>query len=112
MIGVLFTNDAAVQDRLVPVLLVAAIGQPLAGVVFVLDGVLIGAGDGRYLAWAGVAVLVVYAPAALLASSLGGLVLVWIAFAGIFMAARGVVLMVRAQGDRWMVTGVSASPRR
>ena len=34
------------QDLLVPVLLVAAIGQPLAGVVFVLDGVLIGAGDG------------------------------------------------------------------
>ena len=29
-----------------PVLLVAALGQPVAGVVFVLDGVLIGAGDG------------------------------------------------------------------
>ncbi|MGB9011919.1 MAG: MATE family efflux transporter [Aeromicrobium sp.] len=112
VLGVLFTNDANVQDRLVPVLLVAAIGQPLAGVVFVLDGVLIGAGDGRYLAWAGIVVLLVYAPAALLASSIGGLVLVWIAFAGIFMAARGVVLMVRAQGDQWMVTGVSASPRR
>ena len=40
---------------LTPVLVVAALGQPLAGVVFVLDGVLIGAGDGRYLAWAGLA---------------------------------------------------------
>ena len=35
-------------------LVVAALIQPVAGVVFVLDGVLIGAGDGRYLAWAAV----------------------------------------------------------
>ena len=47
-----------------PVLLVAALFQPVAGVVFVLDGVLIGAGDGRYLAWAGIAVLVAFAPLA------------------------------------------------
>ena len=55
------------SDLLVPVLLVAALGQPIAGVVFVLDGVLIGAGDGRYLAWAGLVTLVVYAPVALAA---------------------------------------------
>ena len=42
-----------------PVLLVAAVAQPVAGVVFVLDGVLIGAGDGRYLAWGGIVVLAV-----------------------------------------------------
>ena len=47
------TPDPAVADLLVPVLLVAAVLQPVAGVVFVLDGVLIGAGDGRYLAVAG-----------------------------------------------------------
>ena len=52
-LGPLFTGDARVHDLLVPVLLVAAAGQPVAGVVFVLDGVLIGAGDGTYLAWAG-----------------------------------------------------------
>ena len=46
-------------------LLVAALGQPVAGIVFVLDGVLIGAGDGRYLAWAGIVVLLVYVPAVL-----------------------------------------------
>ena len=50
-------------------LLVAALGQPIAGVVFVLDGVLIGAGDGRYLAWGGLLVLAAYAPAALLAAA-------------------------------------------
>ena len=41
---------------------VLAAGQPLAGYVFVLDGVLIGAGDARYLAIAGVVNLAVYLP--------------------------------------------------
>ncbi|MGA8988421.1 MATE family efflux transporter, partial [Aeromicrobium sp.] len=50
----LFSSDPAVQDALVPALLVVAAVQPLSGIVFVLDGVLIGAGDGAYLAKAGV----------------------------------------------------------
>ena len=76
-------------------------GSPIAGVVFVLDGVLIGAGDGRYLAWAGLAVLVVYTPAAFAAAYVtGGLVAVWVAFAAVFMGARFVVLTRRARGDR------------
>lgn len=75
--------------------------------MFVLDGVLVGAGDGRYLAWAGLLTLVVYTPTALLVSSIGGLVMVWVAFAGVFMAVRGVVLIVRVRSDRWMVAGAS-----
>lgn len=39
----LFTSDRAVQDTLIPALLVVALSQPIAGVVFVLDGVLMGA---------------------------------------------------------------------
>ncbi len=105
-LGALFTGDGEVRDRLVPVLLVAALGQPLAGVVFVLDGVLIGAGDGRYLAWAGTVVLVVYAPLALVAALAGGgLLAVWAVFAGVFMGARFVALVGRSRGDRWLVTG-------
>ncbi|MGC5412024.1 MATE family efflux transporter, partial [Streptomyces sp. DT225] len=46
----LFTSDTAVRDALLPALLVVAATQPIAGVVFVLDGVLMGAGDGPYLA--------------------------------------------------------------
>ena len=114
-LGPLFSSDPEVHDLLVPVLIVAALGQPIAGVVFVLDGVLIGAGDGRYLAWAGLAVLAVYTPAAFAAAYLtGGLVAVWVAFAAVFMGARFVVLTRRARGDRWMVTGVvtSQSTRR
>lgn len=67
-VGPLFSGDERVHSALTPVLLVAALGQPIAGVVFVLDGVLIGAGDGAYLARAGLVVLLVYAPAAILAA--------------------------------------------
>ena len=109
-IGALFSPDPEVQRLLVPVLLVAALGQPIAGVVFVLDGVLIGAGDGRYLAWGGLLVLAAYAPAALLAAAgPGGLVPVWLAMVVVFMGARYVVLTRRARGDAWLVTGALAS---
>jgi hypothetical protein len=70
--------------------------------------VLIGAGDGTYLAWAGLAVLVVYAPVVLLVGALGGgVVLVWLAFSTVLMGARFVVLTRRARGDAWLVTGTT-----
>ena len=105
-VGPLFTPDSAVHALLLPALLVAALGQPIAGVVFVLDGVLIGAGDGPYLAWAGLAVLAIYVPVVLVtAATIGTLTAIWIVFSFVFMAARAVVLIARERGDRWMVTG-------
>jgi Na+-driven multidrug efflux pump len=109
LLGPLFTGDGDVHDRLVTVLLVAALGQPVAGVVFVLDGVLIGAGDGTYLAWGGLVTLVAYAPAVLAAVALGGgLLAVWVTFTVVFMGARLVVLTRRARGDAWLRTGATA----
>jgi Na+-driven multidrug efflux pump len=106
VLGGLFTRDPAVRDLLVPVLLVAALFQPLAGVVFVLDGVLIGAGDGRYLAWGGIVVLVVFAPLAWLAVTAGdSLVWLWAAFGVGFIGSRCVVLVHRSRTDGWLVTG-------
>src|SRR5699024_3119468 len=84
-------------------LLVAAAIQPVSGLVFVLDGVLIGAGDGVYLAWAGLAVLIVYTPLAL-AAGLGDLVWLWLAY-GAFMVARLVTLYWRQRGNAWVVLG-------
>lgn len=102
-VGALFTPDVQVRDLLTEVLLVAAIAQPLAGVVFVLDGVLIGAGDGRYLAWAGLLVLVVFAPAAWMAVAWGGtLVWLWVAFVVAFMGGRCIVLVARERTGAWM----------
>ncbi|MEQ6900856.1 MATE family efflux transporter [Nocardioides sp. YIM 152588] len=105
-LGALFTPDAAVRDALVPVLLVAAVAQPVAGVVFVLDGVLIGAGDGRYLAFAGVLVLAAYAPVMLGVAALGaGLPVLWVVFCALFMGGRLVTLVHRSRGSAWLVTG-------
>ncbi|MCW2822657.1 MAG: family efflux transporter, partial [Marmoricola sp.] len=104
VLGRLFTSDPAVLDRLLPVLLVAALAQPVAGIVFVLDGVLIGAGDGVYLAWAQLATLALFAPAAWLVGG-HGLTWLWAAFAVFFMGGRAVTLLLRARGDHWMRLG-------
>ena len=87
-----------------------AAGQPLAGYVFVLDGVLIGAGDAKYLAIAGVVNLAVYLPLLLAVRQSGadggaGLLWLWAAFSLGYMAARAVTLGLRARTDRWMVLG-------
>jgi putative MATE family efflux protein len=101
----LFTADPQVQALLADVILVFAIFEPLAGTVFVLDGVLIGAGDGRYLAYAGLWTLVAFLPLAGLVLGLdGGLVALWWAFGG-FMVARLVTLMLRERSGAWLVTG-------
>lgn len=103
----LFTSDQSVQDTLLPALLVVALTQPVAGVVFVLDGVLMGAGDGTYLAWAMLVTLAVFAPAALLVPVLGGgLTALWCAMA-LMMLVRMATLWLRARSGRWMVTGAT-----
>ncbi|WP_149203438.1 MATE family efflux transporter [Actinotalea subterranea] len=107
-----FSADDAVRAAVTTTLLVVAVTLPMAGWVFVLDGVLIGAGDGRYLAGAGMVTLAVYAPAALAVRALAdpgttGLLWSWVAFAGLFMAARAATTGLRARGAAWMVTGAA-----
>jgi putative MATE family efflux protein len=101
----LFTDDPAVRALLVSTLVVVALLQPMAGVVFVLDGVLIGAGDVRYLAAAGVVTVAAFLPPAWLVSARGGgLVALWLAI-GVWMTARLLTLGLRARGNAWLVTG-------
>ena len=103
MLAGLFTDDPRVLDLMPPALVVAAIAQPVAGVVFVLDGILIGAGDNAFLARAQAVVLAVFAPAALIVLACGGgLAWLWIAFGAAFMGTRAVLLLIRERGDRWM----------
>jgi putative MATE family efflux protein len=107
----LFSSDPAVQDTLVPALLVVAAIQPLSGVVFVLDGVLIGAGDGAYLAKAGLVVLAAYAPLALAVGwADAGFTWLWVVYGG-FILARLVTLWRRQRGTTWMVLGATRSAR-
>ena len=103
-----FTDDPAVIGRAHAIWLLLALMQPLAAVVFALDGVLIGAGDSRYLA---VSMLVggigVYVPIALLALALGwGITGVWLGLLA-FTGARALTLGPRFARGRWAVTGAA-----
>jgi len=102
----LFTPDADVQDLALQVLVIVALMQPLNAVVFVLDGILIGAGDVGYLAVAMlVATLGVFAPAAVAVLVLdGGLLWLWGALV-LWMGARCVGMAARFVGSDWQVTG-------
>ena len=110
VLGPLFSSDPEVVADLALVLLVAAVAQPLAGVVFVLDGVLIGAGDGRYLATGGTLVALVFVPLAVLTvrvvdGSTVGLLWLWAVFGLVFIGGRTLVLVHRARGTAWMRLG-------
>ena len=106
VIGLLFTGDPALAALVQPALIVLAIAQPVCGIVFVLDGVLIGAGEGRYLAIVGVLNLVPFVPALLVpvwigASGAAGLAWLAAAFFGVYMLARLLTLGYRVRSDGW-----------
>ncbi|MDG3013916.1 MATE family efflux transporter [Corynebacteriales bacterium D3-21] len=102
-----FTPDAAVvaqMGRIWP-LFVAMI--PVAGVVFALDGVLLGAGDARFLRTATLAAaLVGFLPLIWTASAMDwGLRGIWSGLA-VFMVLRMAAVLVRVRSGRWAVPGV------
>jgi Na+-driven multidrug efflux pump len=101
----LFAATTPVRHLLLAVLLIVAVGQPVAGVVFVLDGVLIGAGDQNYLAVAGLITTAVFGlAAAIVALSDAGLIGLWLAISA-WLVARFATLTIRAAGSGWLVTG-------
>jgi len=107
VIGLAFTGDAGIATLVQPALIVLAIAQPVCGVVFVLDGVLIGAGDAKYLAIVGVLNLVPFVPALALVAWLhpvGAAGLAWlaVAFFGVYMLARLATLGWRVRGSAWL----------
>jgi putative MATE family efflux protein len=101
----LFSGDAAVIDLTAFVLVWVAVLQPVNAVAFVLDGVLIGAGDMRFLAWAMAGAAAMFVPAAAAVAVMdAGIGWLWAAV-GLFMAARAAALLARFTGDRWLVLG-------
>ena len=103
----LFTSDSTVKNTALPALIMVALSQPICGVVFVLDGVLMGAGDGPYLAGAMLVTLAVFAPVALLVPAFGaGLTALWGAMT-LMMTVRMLTLLLRTRSGRWVVTGAT-----
>ncbi|MEV8213671.1 MATE family efflux transporter [Leifsonia sp. NPDC077715] len=108
----LFTSDASVAALLPLSLAIVGLGAPLGGYVFVLDGVLIGAGDARYLALTGLVNVAVFVPLAFAATAWGphdavGLAALTAAFALGYLGARAVTLGLRARGRVWMRAGAT-----
>lgn len=100
-----FSDDPAVIAVMSSALLVVALQQPLAGAVFALDGVLIGAGDTRFLAWAQIIVLIGFIPSVWFVVVAGlGISGIWWAIAW-FLLLRLAILGWRTRGNAWLVTG-------
>jgi putative MATE family efflux protein len=99
----LFTDDPAVIAEAELVWWFLAGMQPLAGVVFALDGVLMGAGDVGYLRTVTIGSAVLgFLPLSLLSVPLGwGLAGIWTGLC-LFIALRLVGVLVRVAGDRWL----------
>jgi len=107
VLGIVFTGDPEVAALVMPALLVLAVAQPIAGIVFVLDGVLMGANDARYLALAGGANLVPFLPALWIIAATGvagsaGLIWLSVAFFGVYLLARLATLGLRVKSGRWI----------
>jgi putative MATE family efflux protein len=101
-----FTSDPAVVDQAQKIWPLFALMQPANGAVFALDGILIGAGDTRFLMWAMLASVAVYVPVALAALAFDwGIVGVWAGLLGL-IAVRLATCSYRFAGRRWAVVGV------
>jgi Na+-driven multidrug efflux pump len=101
----IFTSDPAVLEQAHELWPIFALMQPLNGAVFALDGILIGAGDARYLMWSMLVGMAAGVSVALLALHEDwGIVGVWSALL-VLICVRLVALSVRFTRKRWLVTG-------
>ena len=101
----LFTDDAAVEHIASFLYIHIALLMPLSAVIWVLDGVLIGAGDLAFLARAMIITAIAFGGAALLVGVVGlGIGWVWGAF-WVGQVIRFVQLTWRFRGDAWAVPG-------
>jgi len=101
-----FTDDPAVVAQAREVWWLFALMQPAAGAVFALDGILIGAGDSRFLMWSMLVCAVgVFVPLALLSLALGwGIVGVWCGIVALIVS-RLLLTLWRFTHDEWVRRG-------
>jgi putative MATE family efflux protein len=104
-----FTSDPEVLHQARDLWPLFALTLPSGAVVFALDGILIGAGDTRYIAKAmAFSALVCFAPVVLAALAWDwGVVGVWSAL-NVLMLARLATMAARFRGRRWAVVGAAA----
>ena len=103
-----FTSDEAVLAEIPKAWWFFVVLMPVAGVVFALDGVLLGAGDARFLRTATLASAVLgFLPVIWLSLAFGwGLVGIWSGLS-LFMLVRLAAVVGRTRSGRWAVAGAS-----
>jgi putative MATE family efflux protein len=100
-----FTDDPAVLAQATKLWPMFVLMQPLAGAVFALDGILIGASDTSYLMWSMLAASALFIAIAALSLAYGwGVVGVWIGL-DVLIASRLALLGTRFTSRRWAVVG-------
>jgi putative MATE family efflux protein len=104
-----FTSDPDVIDRAQEIWPLFALMQPVNGAVFALDGILIGAGDTRFLMWSMLGCsLLLFVPIAFASLAFDwGIVGVWAGLVAL-IAGRAVTCGTRFSSRRWAVTGARA----
>ena len=101
----IFSEDTAVIELASFLLLHVAIMAPLSGVAFALDGILIGAGDQRFLAKAMSLSAAISIPLMLLTVTFGlGIGWIWGSI-WIFILVRSTTLYFRFRSDKWQKLG-------
>lgn len=105
VLGHLFSNDPDVLHWTISLLVVAGLCQPVNSLAFTLDGILIGAGDTRFLAVSMAVASAVFVGLALTVRGLhGGILWLWGAL-GVLMAIRAVLLGLRFRSGSWVRVG-------
>ena len=100
-----FTSDPGVLHQAALLWPFLTAMQPLGGAVFALDGILIGAGDTRYLMWSMLAASALFILLAALSLAYGwGVIGVWAAL-DVLIAARLALLGPRFVSRRWALIG-------
>lgn len=103
----LFSDDATVRHLMMLCLLVIGVHQPLAAIVFLLDGVLVGSGDTKYLAYVLTMAMSTFLPLAWLVVRWDlGVVGLWGTMIA-FLVTRATLLLRRARTDAWIVEGAT-----
>ncbi len=109
-LAAVFTGDVLVEQLAAFLVVLLAVSMPVNGLVFALDGILIGAGDVRFLGWTTPFIAYVYAMTAWLVLVYdGGIGWLWGALI-LFMVMRGVALVWRYLTDGWIHLGTPGSP--
>lgn len=107
----LLTDDAVVLDAVATAWWLLALGHLITGVVFALDGVMMGAEDYRYLRDTTVLAAIVGGSAAQVVASTGGTLLGLWWCVQTLMLVRFIALVVRLRGTGWLDAALAGAQR-